>query len=140
MDYQTIQNNLLAYITHQNLRRYGLIPEVIDCLPILTYLDALDSEPPLRTLVESKSAIMRQYRELFEMDGVRPTLGEDTLKYIVNMAVGTKLGARGSRPTVEKIVIDAMYEISSLKRKTLRIIEQYARSKVMPSMTAFLAN
>ena len=140
MDYQTIQNNLLAHITHQDLRRYGLIPEIIGRLPILTYLDALDSELLLRILVEPKNAITKQYQKLFEMDGVRLTFDEDALKYIVNIAVETKLGARGLRSLVEKIMIDAMYEILSLKRKTLRITEQYARSKVTPSMTASLAN
>ena len=74
------------------------------------------------------------------MDGVRLTFDEDALKYIVHVAVETKLGARGLRSIVEKIMIDAMYEIPSLKRKTLRITEQYARSKVTPSMTASLAN
>lgn len=140
MDYQTIQNNLLAHITHQDLRRYGLIPEIIGRLPILTYLDALDRESLLRILVEPKNAITKQYQKLFEMDGVRLTFDEDALKYIVSIAVETKLGARGLRSIVEKIMIDAMYEIPSLKRKTLRITEQYARSKVTPSMTASLAN
>ena len=140
MDYQTIQNNLLAHITHQDLRRYGLIPEIIGRLPILTYLDALDSESLLRILVEPKNAITKQYQKLFEMDGVRLTFDEEALKYIVHVAVETKLGARGLRSIVEKIMIDAMYEIPSLKRKTLRITEQYARSKVTPSMTASLAN
>ena len=140
MDYQTIQNNLLAHITHQDLRRYGLIPEIIGRLPILTYLDALDSELLLRILVEPKNAITKQYQKLFEMDGVRLTFDEEALKYIVSIAVETKLGARGLRSIVEKIMIDAMYEIPSLKRKTLRITEQYARSKVTPSMTASLAN
>ena len=140
MDYQTIQNNLLAHITHQDLRRYGLIPEIIGRLPILTYLDALDSDSLLRILVEPKNAITKQYQKLFEMDGVRLTFDEEALKYIVHVAVETKLGARGLRSIVEKIMIDAMYEIPSLKRKTLRITEQYARSKVTPSMTASLAN
>lgn len=140
MDYQTIQNNLLAHITHQDLRRYGLIPEIIGRLPILTYLDALDSESLLRILVEPKNAITKQYQKLFEMDGVRLTFDEEALKYIVHVAVDTKLGARGLRSIVEKIMIDAMYEIPSLKRKTLRITEQYARSKVTPSMTTSLAN
>ena len=140
MDYQTIQNNLLAHITHQDLRRYGLIPEIIGRLPILTYLDALDRDSLLRILVEPKNAITKQYQKLFEMDGVRLTFDDDALKYIVSIAVETKLGARGLRSIVEKIMIDAMYEIPSLKRKTLRITEQYARSKVTPSMTASLAN
>lgn len=140
MDYQTIQNNLLAHITHQDLRRYGLIPEIIGRLPILTYLDALDRDSLLRILVEPKNAITKQYQKLFEMDGVRLTFDEDALKYIVHVAVETKLGARGLRSIVEKIMIDAMYEIPSLKRKTLRITEQYARSKVTPSMTTSLAN
>ena len=140
MDYQTIQNNLLAHITHQDLRRYGLIPEIIGRLPILTYLDALDRDSLLRILVEPKNAITKQYQKLFEMDGVRLTFDDDALKYIVSIAVETKLGARGLRSIVEKIMIDAMYEIPSLKRKTLRITEQYARSKVTPSMTTSLAN
>ena len=140
MDYQTIQNNLLAHITHQDLRRYGLIPEIIGRLPILTYLDTLDSDSLLRILMEPKNAITKQYQKLFEMDGVRLTFDDDALKYIVSIAVETKLGARGLRSIVEKIMIDAMYEIPSLKRKTLRITEQYARSKVTPSMTASLAN
>lgn len=140
MDYQTIQNNLLAHISHQDLRRYGLIPEIIGRLPILTYLDALDRDSLMRILVEPKNAITKQYQRLFEMDGVRLTFDEDALKYIVDIAIDTKLGARGLRSIVEKIMIDAMYEIPSLQRKTLRITERYARSKVSPSMTSSTAN
>lgn len=137
-EYQTIRNNLLAHITHQDLKRYGLIPEIIGRLPILTYLDALDSDTLLRILVEPRNAITKQYQKLFEMDGVHLSFDKEALEYIVSIAVKTKLGARGLRSITEKIMIDAMYEMPSLKRKSLRITEQYARSKVSPSMTTSL--
>lgn len=128
IDHQTIQNNLLSHVTHQDLKSYGLIPEIIGRLPILTYLDLLDKATLRRILLEPKNAIIKQYQRLFDMDGVKLSFDDAALDFIVDVAVSTKLGARGLRSIVEGIMIDAMYDIPSKQKKALRITEEYARS------------
>lgn len=128
VDHQTIQNNLLSHVTHQDLKSYGLIPEIIGRLPILTYLDLLDKATLRRILLEPKNAIIKQYQRLFDMDGVKLSFDDAALDFIVDVAVSTKLGARGLRSIVEGIMIDAMYDIPSKQKKALRITEEYARS------------
>lgn len=128
VDHQTIQNNLLSHVTHQDLKSYGLIPEIIGRLPILTYLDLLDKATLRRILLEPKNAIIKQYQRLFDMDGVKLSFDDAALDFIVDVAVSTKLGARGLRSIVEGIMIDAMYDVPSKQKKALRITEEYARS------------
>lgn len=128
IDHQTIQNNLLSHVTHQDLKSYGLIPEIIGRLPILTYLDLLDKATLRRILLEPKNAIIKQYQRLFDMDGVKLSFDDAALDFIVDVAVSTKLGARGLRSIVEGIMIDAMYDVPSKQKKALRITEEYARS------------
>ena len=120
--------HLLRYVTPQDLRRFGLIPEIIGRLPVVTYLDPLDRAALRRILTELKNAIIRQYVKLFEMDGVKLTFDEDVLDYIVDKAVEFKLGARGLRSICEAIMTDAMFDIPSRNRKTLQIRLPYAKA------------
>jgi ATP-dependent Clp protease ATP-binding subunit ClpX len=124
------RNNLLQYITPQDLKSFGLIPELVGRLPVLTYLQPLDHQALRNILTEPKNSIIRQYKRLFEMDGIKLTFDENALNYIVDKSIEFRLGARGLRSICESIMMDAMYEMPSSKRKTLRITEEYAREKV----------
>lgn len=125
------RENLLQYIVPQDLRSFGLIPELIGRLPVLSYLDPLDPEALRRILTEPKNSLMRQYVRLFEMDNVKLSIEDDVLDHIVEKAMEYKLGARGLRSICEAIMIDAMYEIpSETKTKSLNITLDYAKSKL----------
>ena len=103
----------MQYILPQDLKSFGLIPEIIGRLPVLTYLNPLDREALRRILKEPKNSIIKQYSKLFEMDGIKLTFAEDALDYVVDKAVEYKLGARGLRSIVENIMTDAMFEAPS---------------------------
>lgn len=120
------RNNLMQYITPLDLKSFGLIPEIIGRLPILTYLEPLDRDALLRILTEPKNSIIKQYQKLFEMDGVALTFDRETYEYIVDKAVEFKLGARGLRSIVEAIMIDAMFLIPSEDKKKLHVTRKYA--------------
>lgn len=122
------KNNLLKYITPMDLKSFGLIPEIIGRLPILTYLEPLDRDALLRILVEPKNSIMKQYQKLFEMDNVAVTFDKEAYEYIVDKAVEFKLGARGLRSIVEAIMIDAMFNLPSddKEKKKLHVTRAYA--------------
>ncbi len=124
------RNNLLQYIAPQDLKSFGLIPEIIGRLPILTYLEPLDQEALRRILVEPKNSIVKQYIKLFAIDGVTLTFADDMLDYVVEKAVEFKLGARGLRSIVETIMMDAMYETPSTNKKKLHITRDYAEKKI----------
>lgn len=124
------RENLLQYITPKDLRSFGLIPELIGRLPVLTYLEPLGREALRRILTEPKNAIVKQYVRLFELDGVKLTFDDDVLDYIVDKAIEYKLGARGLRSICEAIMMDAMFEVPASKRKTFRVKLDYARSRV----------
>ena len=124
------RENLLQYIAPQDLKSFGLIPEIIGRLPILTYLQPLDKAALRRILVEPKNSIIKQYIKLFEMDGVQLSFDEDMLDYVVEKAVEFKLGARGLRSIVETIMMDAMYETPSSTKKKLHITRSYAEKKL----------
>ncbi len=124
------RDNLLQYITPQDLKSFGLIPEIIGRLPILTYLQPLDRAALRRILTEPKNAIVKQYIKLFEMDGVKLTVTDDALDYIVDKAIEFKLGARGLRSITESVVMDAMFEMPSSGEKELEINAQYAKEKL----------
>ena len=109
------KGNLMKYILPQDLKSFGLIPEIIGRLPVLTYLNPLDREALRRILVEPKNSIIKQYEKLFEMDGIKLHFNDDTLEFIVDKGVEYKLGARGLRSIVEAIVMDAMFEVPSKK-------------------------
>ncbi|MDP4184966.1 MAG: ATP-dependent Clp protease ATP-binding subunit ClpX [Bacteroidota bacterium] len=124
------RENLLQYINPQDLRSYGLIPEIIGRLPILAHLDPLDNSTLRRILVQPKNAIIKQYIKLFELDGVELTFEEEALDYIVDKAVEFKLGARGLRSICETIMIDAMFEMPSDDKPSMVITRSYAEEKM----------
>lgn len=123
-------DNYLKYIAPQDLKSFGLIPEIIGRLPVLVHLDPLDREALLKVLTEPKNAIIRQYEKLFAMDGVKLSFAPDTLDFIVDKAIEYKLGARGLRTIVETIMIDPMYETPSAKVDELVITKEYAEEKI----------
>ena len=124
------KNNLLKYVDAQDLRAYGLIPEIIGRLPVITYLDALDREALLRILTEPKNAILKQYAKLFEIDGMTLKIEDGVRELIVGTAIKNKLGARGLRSICEQIFDDAMYDAPSSSKKTFTVTLDYAKSKL----------
>ncbi|MDR1584698.1 MAG: ATP-dependent Clp protease ATP-binding subunit ClpX, partial [Prevotellaceae bacterium] len=120
--------NLLQYIAPQDLKAFGLIPEIIGRLPILTYLEPLDRTALRRILTEPKNSIVKQYVKLLKMDDVELLIEEDVLDYIVDKSIEFKLGARGLRSITEMIMMDKMYEIPSKKVKKLIVSLPYAQS------------
>ena len=131
--YNSVQNikkldasDLMQYVQPQDLKSFGLIPEIIGRLPVLTYLKPLNREALRRILVEPKNSIIRQYKCLFEMDKVELTFDDEALDYIVDKAVEFKLGARGLRSITERIMMNAMYEIPSSKKRKFHVTREYA--------------
>ena len=124
------KENLLKYVSAQDLRAYGLIPEIIGRLPVITYLDQLDRAAMLRILTEPKNAIIRQYEKMFELDGLKLRIEPEVLELIVDTAIENKLGARGLRSICEKIMTDAMYEAPSSRKKTFVLTLDYAKEKL----------
>ena len=133
------RNNLLQYIAPQDLKSFGLIPEIIGRLPILTYLEPLDRDALKRILVEPKNSIIRQYKKLFKMDNVDLTFDDEVIDYVVDKAIEYKLGARGLRSIVEMIMIDVMFDIPSEHRDSLNITLDYAREKVEKASSKMFA-
>ncbi len=119
--------NLMQYIEPMDLKSFGLIPEIIGRLPVLTYLNPLDEAALRRILVEPKNSLVRQYEKLFKMDGVTLTFTEGSLDFIVNKAMEYKLGARGLRSIMESIMMDAMFDIPSTKEDTFKVTAAYAK-------------
>jgi len=124
------KDNLLQYIAPQDLRAFGLIPEIIGRLPVLTYLDPLDREALRNILTEPKNAIVKQYIKLFEYDSIKLKIDNDVLDYIVDKAIEFKLGARGLRSICEAIMIDAMFELPSGEQNEMFITLEYAQKKL----------
>lgn len=127
------KGNLMKYILPQDLKSFGLIPEIIGRLPVLTYLNPLDRAALRRILVEPKNSIIKQYEKLFEMDGIKLHFNDDTLEFIVDKGVEYKLGARGLRSIVETIVMDAMFEVPSKKVDEFTVTLDYARKQLEKS-------
>ena len=130
--YNSVQNvrkidkeDLMKYVLPQDLKSFGLIPEIIGRLPVLTYLEPLDRTALKRILVEPKNSIVKQYTKLFEIDGVALTFDEDALEFIVDKAVEYKLGARGLRSIVENVMMDAMFEVPSKRVKQFHVTKDY---------------
>ena len=135
--YNSVQNvrkidkgDLMKYILPQDLKSFGLIPEIIGRLPVLTYLNPLNKTALRRILVEPKNSIIKQYIKLFEMDGIALTFPEETLDFIVDKAMEYKLGARGLRSIVESIMLDAMFEIPSKRVKSFEVTLDYAKAQI----------
>ena len=138
--YDSVQNqqridtkDLMKYIVPQDLKSFGLIPEIIGRLPVLTHLDPLDRDALRRILTEPKNSLVKQQIKLFAMDGIKLTFDEDALDYIVDKAIEYKLGARGLRSIMETIMIEAQYSAPSEQVKTLTITRQYAEEQVARS-------
>ena len=127
---QIDRSNFLQYISPQDLKSFGLIPEIIGRLPILTYLNPLDRTVLRNILTEPENAIIKQYIFMFKLDGIKLKFEEDVLDFIVDKAIEFKLGARGLRSIVEHIMIDAMYEMPSTERKSLTITLNYAKNRL----------
>ena len=125
------KENLLQYVEAQDLRSYGLIPEIIGRLPVITHLDHLDREALKRILTEPKNALMRQYERMFELDGMKLVVEPEVLDLIVDTAIENKLGARGLRSICEQIMTDAMYDAPSSGKKTFRVTLNYAKKMLL---------
>lgn len=135
--YNSVQNvrnidkeDMMQYIVPQDLKSFGLIPEIIGRLPVLTYLNPLNREALRKILVEPKNSIVKQYEKLFEMDGIKLVFPEETLDLLVDQAVEYKLGARGLRSIVESVMMEAMFEIPSKKVKTFEVTPDYAKRQL----------
>ena len=124
------KDNLLQYLTPKDVKDFGLIPEIIGRLPVLTHMDPLDAETLRAILTEPKNAIVKQYKKLFEMDEVSLEIEEEALDYIVSKALEYKLGARGLRSLCEAILTDAMYELPSSTEKHLQVTKEYAENSL----------
>ena len=124
------KNDLMQYIQPQDLKSFGLIPEIIGRLPVLTYLNPLDRKALTRILTEPKNSIVKQYVKLFQMDGIKLTFSQEALDLIVDKAVEYKLGARGLRSIVENIMMDAMFETPSKKMKSFEVSKEYAQKQL----------
>lgn len=124
------RNNLLQYIAPQDLKSFGLIPEIIGRLPVLTYLNPLDRETLRLILTEPKNAIIKQYYKLFELDGIKLKFEDKVFEYIVDKAIEYKLGARGLRSICETIMMDTMFSIPSGDKKEVMIKLAYAKKKL----------
>ena len=129
------RDNMLQYIAPQDLKSFGLIPEIIGRLPVLTYLEPLDRQALRNILTEPKNAIIRQYVKLFELDNITLNFNEDVFEYIVDKAVEFKLGARGLRSICEAIMTDLVFEIPSQNCESITITKEYAETK-MDRLTA----
>ena len=127
-------NDLMKYVLPQDLKSFGLIPEIIGRLPVLTYLKPLDRDTLRNILVEPKNSLVRQQIKLFEMDGVELTFTDEALDYMVDKAVEYKLGARGLRSIMESVMMDAQFDIPSSDTKKLEINREYAAQQLEKSM------
>ena len=132
--------NMMQYIAPQDLKSFGLIPELIGRLPVLTYLNPLDREALEKILTEPKNSIVRQYVKLFEMDGISLSFTEDALQAIVDKAMEYKLGARGLRSIVENVMMDMMFDGPSRKIKKFEVTAEYVKKQLEKSNLQRLAS
>ena len=131
---QIDKDNLMQYIIPKDIKDFGLIPEIIGRLPVLSYMNPLDRVTLRSILTEPKNALIKQYKKLFEMDGVEFSISEEALDYIVDKALEYKLGARGLRSLCEAILTDAMYDLPSSDEKVLHIEKSYAEHTLNKNM------
>ena len=137
MGYNSVQNmrhidkdDLMKYVQPQDLKSFGLIPEIIGRLPILTYLNPLDRPALRRILVEPKNSIIKQYQKLFRMDGINLTFTDEAMETIVDKAVEYKLGARGLRSIVESVMMDAMFDQPSRHVDSFEVTKEYVTEQL----------
>jgi ATP-dependent Clp protease ATP-binding subunit ClpX len=135
---ESMKKNLLRYVNAQDLKAFGLIPELLGRLPVVTHLDPLDAETLRAILTEPKNALIKQYKRLFELEGIHLTIEEDVLMFMVEKAVEYKLGARGLRSICEGILTDAMFELPSSKETNFTLDIEYARRKFDKSKLSLL--
>ena len=133
LDFENDQSNMLSHISPFDLRSYGLIPEIIGRLPVLTYMNPLDEATLRAILTQPKNAIIKQYEKLFAMDDIKFTIEEEALNFIVKKAVEYKLGARGLRSLCEAVLTDAMYEMPDGNDKILEVSREYVEQKLNKS-------
>jgi ATP-dependent Clp protease ATP-binding subunit ClpX len=133
-----MKKNLLQYINATDLKSFGLIPELLGRLPVVTHLNPLDKSTLRSILTEPKNALYKQYRKLFELEGIQLTIEEEVLDFMVSKALEYKLGARGLRSICESILTDAMFELPSTKQTTFNVNIQYARDKFDHSKMSLL--
>lgn len=132
------KDNILQYVSAQDIKQFGLIPELCGRFPVITSLNPLDAKALKQILTDPKNALVKQYVKLFKMDGITLSFEEDALDYIVEKAVELKLGARGLRAIVEKIMTDAMYDFPSMDKKKITVTRDYARDNFEKSIFSFL--
>jgi ATP-dependent Clp protease ATP-binding subunit ClpX len=135
---ENMKKNLLRYVNPTDLKSFGLIPELLGRLPVVTHLDPLDAETLRAILTEPKNALMKQYNKLFDLEGIKLTVDEDVMNFMVQKAVEYKLGARGLRSICESILTDAMYELPSSKEKLFHLDLEYAQRKFDKSKLSLL--
>lgn len=135
---ENMKKNLLSYVNAQDLKSFGLIPELLGRLPVVTHLEPLDSETLRAILTEPKNALVKQYKKLFELEGIQLSIEDDVLDFMVEKAVEYKLGARGLRSICESILTDAMYELPSSKQSQFVLDIEYARRKFDKSKLSLL--
>ncbi|MGZ5247367.1 MAG: ATP-dependent Clp protease ATP-binding subunit ClpX [Flavitalea sp.] len=135
---ESMRKNLLQYVNARDLKSFGLIPELLGRLPVVTYLNPLDKETLRSILTEPKNALMKQYKKLFELEGIQLHMEEPVLDFLVEKALEYKLGARGLRSICESILTDAMFELPSTKQTTLNVDLEYAQAKFSKSKLSLL--
>ncbi len=128
---QVDKDNFLQYITHEDIRKYGLIPEIIGRMPVLSYLHPLDKDALKEILTKPKNALVKQYKKLFEMDGIELSFDDDVLNFIVKESISRKLGARGLRAICEMMMNDIMFEIPSSRKKKFTVTLKYAQERLI---------
>lgn len=126
---EEMKNNLLKYVNAQDLKSFGLIPELLGRLPVVTYLDPLDAETLRSILVKPKNALMKQYKKLFELEGIALSVEDEVIDFMVQKAMEFKLGARGLRSICESMLTDAMFELPSSNKKEFKLTAAYAKQK-----------
>src|SRR5687768_757563 len=135
---ENMKKNLLQYVNARDLKTFGLIPELLGRLPVVTYLNPLDAETLRSILTEPKNALIKQYRRLFELEGIKLTIDDAVLDFMVEKALEYKLGARGLRSICESILTDAMFELPSSKQTALHLDLEYAEKKFSKSKISLL--
>jgi len=133
-----MKKNLLRYITPQDLKSFGLIPELLGRLPVVTHLDPLDAATLRAILTDPKNALMKQYKKLFDLEGIHLEVEDDVLAFMVEKAIEYKLGARGLRSICEGILTDAMFELPSSKESRFVLTLEYAQRKFDKSKLSLL--
>ena len=134
------RKNMMQYIAPQDLKSFGLIPEIIGRLPILTYLNPLDREALRNILTEPKNSIIKQYIKLFEMDGIKLTFAPEVYEFVVDKAMEYKLGARGLRSIVETIMMDVMFDLPSQEIKKYEVTLDFAKQQMEKTNLSRLQN